>query len=160
MIISITFPSSSSSSTAPHLPPALAQISHSELVLIELQGALEVECTSDRERDGRLVGRLCIDDAGKKPTLMIGHHLLEGKVAQLPKPLAVLRRVSTLPPAADADADAMDCDEDGESQLVAAEKNENGNRETVSVSWDAIAVIKRKIVFSKRPMPIVGRPQV
>ncbi|KAJ7158447.1 Ctf8-domain-containing protein [Mycena filopes] len=154
MIISITFPSSSSS-TAPHLPPALAQISHSELVLIELQGALEVECTSDRERDGRLVGRLCVDDAGKKPTLMIGHHLLEGKVAQLPKPLAVLRRVSTPP---EADADAMDCDEDGQSQLVAGEKN--GNGETVSVSWAAIAVIKRKIVFSKRPMPIVGRPQV
>ncbi|KAJ7158453.1 Ctf8-domain-containing protein [Mycena filopes] len=172
MIISITFPSSSSSSSTntPHLPPALAQISHSELVLIELQGALEVECTSDRERDGRLVGRLCVDDAGKKPTLMIGHHLLEGKVAQLPKPLAVLRRVSAPnPPEADADDDAMDCHdpdvEDGDnSQLVAAANNEHGEREretvTVSVSWDAIAVIKRKIVFSKRPMPIVGRPQV
>ncbi|KAJ7168552.1 Ctf8-domain-containing protein [Mycena filopes] len=163
MIIPITFPSSSSSSSTntPHLPPALAQISHSELVLIELQGALEVECTSDRERDGRLVGRLCVDDAGKKPTLMIGHHHLEGKVTQLPKPLAVLRRVSSNPNPPAADADAMDCDE---SQLVAAANNEHGERrwggETVSVSWDAIAVIKRKIVFSKRPMPIVGRPQV
>lgn len=71
---------------------------------------------------------------------MIGHHLLEGKVAPLPKPLAVLQRVM--------DADAMECDpdEDGSTSQAAA------------VSWDAIAIVKRKIVFSKRPMPIVGRP--
>ncbi|KAJ7679118.1 Ctf8-domain-containing protein [Mycena polygramma] len=145
MLISVNFPVPSTST--PKLPPALAQISHDELILIELQGELEVECTSDSERDGRLVGRLCIDDAGKKPTLMIGHHLLEGKVAQLPKPLAILRRVQN------ADPDAMECDSDdgGDSQSQAVEPT------TSTVSWDAIAVITRKIVFSKRPMPIVGR---
>jgi chromosome transmission fidelity protein 8 len=79
----------------------------------------------------------------KKPTLMIGHHLLEGKVAQLPKPLAVLQRV----PSVDQDAMELDCEPD-ESQAG----------EVSTVSWDAIAVVKRKIVFSKRPMPIVGRP--
>ncbi|KAJ7024761.1 Ctf8-domain-containing protein [Mycena alexandri] len=149
MIISINFPTPSTSSSAPKLPPALAKISHDELVLIELQGALEVECNHDSERDGRLVGRLCIDEAGKKPTLMIGHHLLEGKIAQLPKPLAVIQRVSN----AGADADAMDCDDPEDSQR--AETRGTG---TV-VSWDAIAVVKRKIVFAKRPMPIVGRTQ-
>jgi chromosome transmission fidelity protein 8 len=25
------------------------------------------------------------------------------------------------------------------------------------ISWDAIAIVKRKIVFSKRPMPLVGK---
>ncbi|KAJ7745660.1 Ctf8-domain-containing protein [Mycena metata] len=147
MIISINFPTSSASSSTPKLPPALAKISHDELVLIELQGALEVECTHDGERDGRLVGRLCIDEAGKKPTLMIGHHLLEGKVAQLPKPLAILQRVPNV------DADAMDCDDPEDSGSQRAETS------GTAVSWDAIAVIKRKIVFAKRPMPIVGRPQ-
>ncbi|KAJ7865642.1 hypothetical protein B0H14DRAFT_2734118, partial [Mycena olivaceomarginata] len=87
MIIPINFPVASTSTSK--LPPALATISHDELVLIELQGNFEVECTNDRERDGKLVGRLSIDDAAKRPTLMIGHHLLEGKVTQLPKPLAV-----------------------------------------------------------------------
>ncbi|KAJ7707356.1 Ctf8-domain-containing protein [Mycena rosella] len=140
MIIPINFPLPSYSS-AGKLPPSLAKISHDELVLIELQGALEVECTSDGARDGRLVGRLYIDDAGKKPTLTIGHHLLEGKVAVLPKPLAVLRRVST------ADPDAMECDVLDDSQAG----------EAPAVAWDAIALVKRKIVFSKRPMPIVGR---
>ncbi|KAJ7081778.1 Ctf8-domain-containing protein [Mycena belliarum] len=137
MVIPINFPLPSTS--AEKLPPALTMISHSELVLIELQGALEVECTSDRERDGRLIGRLYIDEAAKKPTLTIGHHLLEGKVAVLPKPLAVLRRVAT------NDPDAMDCDTEERGQAK------------VEVAWDAIALVKRKIVFSKRPMPIVGK---
>ncbi|KAJ7364457.1 Ctf8-domain-containing protein [Mycena albidolilacea] len=141
MIIPINFLVASTSTSK--LPPALATISHDELVLIELQGNFEVECTNDRERDGKLVGRLSIDDAAKRPTLMIGHHLLEGKVTQLPKPLAVIRRV------ANTESDAMDCDSgDLESQ----------RGETSTVSWDAIAVVKRKIVFSTRPMPIVGRP--
>ncbi|KAK7033445.1 Ctf8-domain-containing protein [Favolaschia claudopus] len=139
MIIALDFPLPSASTSK--LPSALAKISHEELVLIELQGAFEVECTNDRERDGRLVGKLTIDDAAKRPTLMVGHHLLEGKVAQLPKPLAVIQRVK-------ADSDAMDCDT-GEEQKFG---------DGTTVSWDAIAIIKRKIVFSKRPMPIVGRP--
>ncbi|KAJ7757785.1 Ctf8-domain-containing protein [Mycena maculata] len=137
MIIPVNFPIPSTSTAK--LPPALAKISHDELVLIELQGALEVECTSDGERDGRLVGRLCIDESAKKATLTIGHHLLEGKIAPLPKPLAVLQRIAD-----GADPDAMDCDPDDVA--------------TPTASWDAIAIVKRKIVFSKRPMPIVGRP--
>ncbi|KAJ6512836.1 chromosome transmission fidelity protein 8 [Mycena sanguinolenta] len=147
MIIPIDFPVASAST--PKLPPTLATISHGEVVLIELQGAFEVECTNDRERDGKLVGRLSIDDAAKRPTLMVGYHLLEGKVTQLAKPLAVLRRVAGRV-ASDLD-DEMDCDDDG------AGKSQAGATETSTVSWDAIAVVKRKIVFSKRPMPIVGR---
>ncbi|KAJ7442463.1 Ctf8-domain-containing protein [Mycena latifolia] len=140
MIISINF--SLPSSSAAKLPPSLAKISHDELVLIELQGALEVECVSDSERDGRLVGRLCIDEAVKKPTLTIGHHLLEGKVALLPKPLAILQRVVP------GDLDSMDCD---------ASDGDATGREATAVAWEAIAIVKRKIIFSKRPMPIVGR---
>ncbi|KAF8145436.1 Ctf8-domain-containing protein [Mycena galopus ATCC 62051] len=145
MIIPINFSAPSASTSK--LPHALATISHDELVLIELQGAFEVECTNDKERDGRLVGRLCIDEAGKRPTLTVGHHLLEGKVTQLPKPLAVLRRVA----GAESD-DAMDCD-----NAPADGSESQGAEASTTVSWDAIAVVKRKIVFSKRPMPIVGR---
>ncbi|KAJ7094280.1 Ctf8-domain-containing protein [Mycena epipterygia] len=147
MIIPVSFPIPSVST--PKLPSQLARISHDELVLIELQGELEVECTSDSARDGRLVGRLAIDEAGKRPTLRIGHHLLEGKVAPLPKPLAVLQRVP------DGDPDAMDCDADADAD---ADGSQGAGAETSTVSWDAIAIVKRKIVFSKRPMPIVGRP--
>jgi chromosome transmission fidelity protein 8 len=67
MIIPINFPVASTSISK--LPSTLATISHDELVLIELQGQFDVECTNDRERDGRLVGRLCIDDAAVRLAL-------------------------------------------------------------------------------------------
>src|SRR5271170_5396014 len=112
MIIPITIPSTSN----PKLPPSLAKIGHDEIVLIELQGSLQVECSHDSERNGKFVGKLSINESGvrdcslhqknvaitllyiigyftkNRPTLTIGHHLLEGKVATLPKPLAVLQR--------------------------------------------------------------------
>ena len=62
MIIPITLPAPSSPSS-PALPPNIARIGTSELVLIELQGALDTELTHPRERDGRFVGTLSIDDA-------------------------------------------------------------------------------------------------
>ena len=70
-------------------------------------------------------------------TLLIGHHLLEGKPASLPKPLAILEKVS--PPSQEEDcSDGMDgrCDD--------------------QVRWKIVAVVKRKIVFSKRPMPVAA----
>lgn len=45
---------------APKLPPGLAKISHNEVVLIELQGSLEVN--QPGERDGKLVGKLKLDE--------------------------------------------------------------------------------------------------
>jgi chromosome transmission fidelity protein 8 len=60
MLIPITITSSSPSN--PKLPSGLAKISHNEVVLVELQGSLEVECNQLNERDGKLVGKLKIDD--------------------------------------------------------------------------------------------------
>nr|GAT49993.1 predicted protein [Mycena chlorophos] len=135
------------------LPPALARISHSEVVLVELQGALEVDYVKPSERDGKLVGLLGVDDSGKTATLRIGHHLLEGRVAQLAKPLAVLQRVvGEQAGVADMDVDANG-QEDTKSLPVPSETQ-------TTMGWDAIALIKRKVVFSKRPTPIVGRPNV
>ncbi|KAI0333364.1 hypothetical protein GY45DRAFT_1244918 [Cubamyces sp. BRFM 1775] len=128
-------------SSAPQrkLPPQLVQYGTDELVLIELQGALDVE----GNKDGQLVGKLRIDPATKKPTLLIGHHLLEGKLVNLPKPLGVLHRHD---PGQAAESASMEVDEPGQSSNSAAK------------SWDIVAVVKRKMVFSKRPMPIVGKP--
>jgi chromosome transmission fidelity protein 8 len=52
----------SSSSSNPKLPSGLAKISNSEVILVELQGSLEVECNQPSEHDGKLVGKLKIDD--------------------------------------------------------------------------------------------------
>ncbi|KAI8984809.1 Ctf8-domain-containing protein [Trametes punicea] len=122
------------------LPPQLVQFGTDELLLIELQGALEVE----GDRDSQLVGKLRVDPTTTKPTLLIGHHLLEGKLVNLSKPLAVLKRhddAQTTP------EDAMPLDPDGPPRAPSGAVK----------SWDVIAVVKRKMVFSKRPMPIVGK---
>jgi hypothetical protein len=69
MIISINFPTPSTSKWSPTLPPQLARIGHDEIVLVELQGALEVECNSSGERDGKPVGKLRIDESGVSPAI-------------------------------------------------------------------------------------------
>lgn len=53
---------SPSSTVNPKLPSCLAKISHDEVVLIELQGSLEVESNHPSERDGKHVGKLKIDE--------------------------------------------------------------------------------------------------
>ena len=75
---------------------------------------------------------------------MIGHHLLEGKLVNLAKPLAVLHRARS---EAHSEEAAMEVDESFEARSSSAETK----------SWDIVAVVKKKLVFSKRPMPIVGK---
>ncbi|KZT67471.1 hypothetical protein DAEQUDRAFT_694150 [Daedalea quercina L-15889] len=123
-------------------PPQLAQFGTEGLVLIELQGKLDVV----GDNRGQLIGTLRIDDATKKPTLLIGHHLLEGKLVNLQKPLAVLHR-HTASSSEGGSGYKLNTSADG-SPLPRADQ---------SVSWDVIAVVKRKMVFSRRPMPMVGK---
>jgi chromosome transmission fidelity protein 8 len=161
--LNISLPTSAEHDAArSKLPPHLARLGDSnsdELVLIELQGALEVE----GPKDGQLVGKLKFDDSVSdlpvpshvpltrsltqtqgKPSLMIGHNLLEGKISALPKPLAVLERSNNLTAKGMATGDSMVADGQHHAKINPAP------------SWDIIAIVKRKIVFAKRPMPIVG----
>ncbi|KAH8100989.1 Ctf8-domain-containing protein [Cristinia sonorae] len=137
MIIPINI-NASSSSTGP-LPPQLAQFGTDELVLIEMQGTLEVEGS----KAGQAVGKLTVDEKTKKPTLRIGHHLLEGKLVNLPKPLAVLHR----PP--------RPLSNDDDETDIGGERDWSGAQKT-QVEWDVVAVVRKKMVFSKRPMPMVA----
>ncbi|KAN0134597.1 Ctf8 domain containing protein [Lactarius tabidus] len=153
MIIPLTLPSGPSAPGNP-LPPALAQLGSSELFLLELQGDLKLS----GDKRGQLVGHLTVSDNGKgKPTLRIGYHLLEGTIVSLAKPLAVLQRVRTSPsrsqipptptPQPDEDEDIdidMRCVDDGDAT------------EATSTSYTIRSIVRKKIVFSKRPTPIVG----
>ncbi|KAI0695400.1 Ctf8-domain-containing protein [Cytidiella melzeri] len=121
------------SAQGPTLPPQLAKFGTDELVLIELQGALEVE----GQTAGQLVGKLDLETDPKKPTLLIGHHLLEGKLVNLAKPLGVMHKTSGK---FDEGVDAL---------------HEVGS--SPPPEWDIVAVVRRKMVFAKRPMPMVGR---
>ncbi|KAF8917238.1 Ctf8-domain-containing protein [Mucidula mucida] len=143
MIIPVDFILPSSSNLK--LPPSVAKVSHDEIVLVELQGTLDVESTYEGERDGKLVGQLTLDDDLKRPTLRIGHHLLEGKIVTLKKPLAIMHK--TRPNQLDDD-DGFPLDDSDDAGFSPTQKK---------VGWQAVAIVKRKVLFAKRPMPIVGK---
>ncbi|KAG9314957.1 Ctf8-domain-containing protein [Chiua virens] len=140
-----------SNAFSPKLAPCIAQLGHDELFLIELQGTLDVQglgSESASGKDGQLIGTLSTADMNK-PTLVIGHHLLEGKVVSLPKPLGVLHKHVRKAVAAHHSLldDASEGEDEGEKKKGEGE-----------VRWDVIAVVKKKIVFSKRPMPMAAKP--
>jgi chromosome transmission fidelity protein 8 len=93
-----------------------------------------------------------------KPTLRIGYHLLEGTIVSLAKPLAVLQRVPTpsrsqIPPP--PNPDAMHCRDDGGEELGAL--GPVSTTATMAATSYAIrTIVRKKIVFSKRPTPMVG----
>ncbi len=49
------------------------------------------------------------------------------------------------------DTNRMDCDGD--------EGDDDGKRLSAvgSTQWEAVGIVKRKILFAKRPMPVLGR---
>ena len=123
------------------LDPVLAKLGSNEVVLIELQGWLDVV---EGEKDNGFIGNLTIENVcimsmcflcvpniilQDKPVLKIGHHHLEGKIVSLSKPLAVLAR------------GGIDEDEYGGES---------------STRYDVMTIIKRKVLFAKRPVPMVN----
>ncbi|EJD06874.1 uncharacterized protein FOMMEDRAFT_76607 [Fomitiporia mediterranea MF3/22] len=135
MIIPINISAATSDESSTKFPPQLAKLGTDEVIIIELQGSFHVE----GDQSGHLAARLKLENV-TKPTLLIGHNLLEGKVVNLSKPLAVLYRK-------DRKDDSMDIDQDplsGERKVQRA------------CEYDMLAVVKRKVLFSKRPMPVVN----
>ncbi|KAL1405820.1 hypothetical protein Q8F55_007498 [Vanrija albida] len=96
---------------APAAQGPLARIG-GELVVVELQGELAWE----GDRAGGVVGVLGFDRPDH-PTLHVGaHHLLHGKIATLPKPYAVIRRVVGHGAGAAIEGDAADEESDEERE--------------------------------------------
>ncbi|TKY85423.1 hypothetical protein EX895_005585 [Sporisorium graminicola] len=86
---STTASSSTVRSLAP--PPLTALTPQGELILIELQGSLEIE--NQNPRGGQVLGTISFEPTRPdRPVLMISHHRLEGKFVNLVRPLAVLEK--------------------------------------------------------------------
>ena len=106
--------------------------------MIELQG--ELETRDQMSFDNMHIGDLYFDGKGT-PQMIVGHHLLTGKVEKLDKPFAVLKKHS-----AELESDSMDWEQTDSEQL-----------ELRSTEYIVVAMVTRKIIFKNRPKPIITK---
>lgn len=126
----------------------LVQMSDSccEWGLIELQGQLE---TRDQVPfDSMHIGDLHFVRGTVTPSLVIGHHLLTGKVVDLEKPFAVLKKKT----ASSGGTNEATCDEEMMETSEFVQDYVAANTE-----YEVIAVVQKKIIFKNRPKPIITK---
>ncbi|XP_063607214.1 chromosome transmission fidelity protein 8 homolog [Penaeus indicus] len=110
-----------------------------EWIILELQG--DLESRTNEEMASKFIGDLHFTKEGT-PILIIGHHIMYGKIQDLDKPYALMhkKKLST-------GIEQMDVD-DTESQETASS--------TAGVEYLIQAVIRKKILFKSRPKPIIA----
>ncbi len=101
--------------------------------LVELQG--QIETRDQVPFKGMHIGDLHFNSKGV-PSLIVGHHLLTGKVQNLEKPFAILRKYSNHHP------------HHSTSQV--------GNNQNDS-EYLVLALVTKKILFNNRPKPIITK---
>ncbi|KAK9905797.1 hypothetical protein WJX75_006430 [Coccomyxa subellipsoidea] len=106
-----------------------------------MQGELEHKGTFNPDEEF-LIGKLTVSATRPDAVeLVIGYHLLEGKMVDLKKPFAVLEKHSAC-----LDADSMDTDED---------TTETHN----TTEYKVIGVVRKKCLFKNRPRAIISKPE-
>ena len=127
--------------------------------LVELQGVLE---TRDQVPFADMhIGDLHFDARGV-PNLILGHHLLAGKVVELEKPFAVLKkRVNSVGGTSDCQnpiaSAGLDPDPNSSMEWSPSDfQNGTGTARTVT-EYEIVALITQKLIFKNRPKPIITK---
>ncbi|XP_076470325.1 chromosome transmission fidelity protein 8 homolog [Babylonia areolata] len=105
-----------------------------EWAMIEMQG--ELETRHPVPLSGKLIGDLHFTH-GDVPILIIGHHILYGKVVPLEKPFAVLVKDT-------AQGHGEPMEDDGQS------------KPRTQTEYHVKAIIRKKLLFKTRPKPIIA----
>merc|ERR1712059_64113 len=112
-----------------------------EWFMIEMQGDLE---SRTKERlEGKLIGDLYFNKEGV-PIMIIGHHILYGKVQVLDKPLVTLKKKQP-------EASSMTEKQGGEEELMDLDREME-----VKTEYEVKSIIRKKIIFKTRPKPIIA----
>lgn len=105
--------------------------------LVELQG--QIETRDQVPFNGMHIGDLHFNSKGV-PSLIVGHHLLTGKIQSMEKPFAILKKRNPIQ------------DMNYNESALQVQNNVVHNTE-----YEIVALISKKIIFNNRPKPIITK---
>ncbi|CAH1779969.1 unnamed protein product, partial [Owenia fusiformis] len=113
-----------------------------EWAILELQG--DLQSRNETGLSGKYIGGLHFSKSDQ-PIMIIGHHILHGKIVKLEKPLAVLSKNQQMDTSSNSDLDKSLTDNDSDIKI-----------DNKDIHYLVQAVITRKLVFKTRPKPIIA----
>ncbi|CAF0864271.1 unnamed protein product [Brachionus calyciflorus] len=108
-----------------------------EWAIIELQG--DLECEKGESICGKFMADLHFNKDGT-PILILGHHVMHGKVSNLDKPMVLIKKFK----------EKLDNPNVDEQMQV-----DDALEQKFKTEYIVQAIIRKKILFNKRPKPIV-----
>ncbi|XP_053679493.1 chromosome transmission fidelity protein 8 homolog [Anopheles nili] len=139
-----------------------------EWSIVELQGDLDVR--GERIMAGQFIGDLLYNKYGQ-PILIIGHHILQGRLQKIDKPLLVLEKCDLNSPDGVEEETMLDISQLTQTQsqdLDSTAHSVTSNRtildSTVAIEHKVVpkveyrvrAVVRNKVLFKARPKPIIA----
>ena len=130
------------------------------LLLLELQG--DVRPRKELSLDGLPLGNLTLLK-NNKATLVIGNHLLEGKMVKLSKPFLAIRKVAAENPQTQSQGGG-ESSAGGGGNAAETGSNSNSNPNTsadageektaTATAYDVVSLIRHKFIFTASPTPL------